>query len=70
MFGTLAFSTAFTMISACLEFSAKGFSHKIILPALAAAMAISAWRLLGTAMSTTSMSSRAMSFFQSVSMDS
>jgi hypothetical protein len=70
MFGTLAFSMAFTMPSASLEFSARGFSQRIILPAFAAAMAISACRLFGTAMSTTSMSLRAMSFFQSVSTDS
>jgi len=69
MLGTLAFSMAFTMTSACFEFIASGFSQRIILPALAAAMACSAWRLLGVAMSITSMSSRAMSFFQSVSVD-
>jgi hypothetical protein len=42
MFGTLAFSMAFTMVSACLELRASGFSHRIIFPAFAAAMAISA----------------------------
>ena len=50
--------------------SASGFSHMIILPASAAAMAISACVLLGVAMSITSMSLRATSLRQSVSMDS
>ena len=46
-----------------------GFSQITILPARAAAMAISWCRLFGTQMSTASMSLRATSFFQSVSID-
>ena len=69
MFGTFAFSTAFTIVSACAPFIASGFSHRIILPAAAAAIAISACVLFGLAMSIRSMSLRAISFFQSVSTD-
>ena len=49
MFGTLAFSTAFVIRRLSARFIASGFSQRIILPALAAARAISAWTLLGAA---------------------
>ena len=49
---------------------ASGFSQRIILPALAAAVAISAWVLLGVQISMTSMSLRSISLRQSVSTDS
>src|SRR2546430_3521742 len=39
---TLAFLTAASISSHCATFSARGFSQRICLPALAAAMAISA----------------------------
>ena len=48
----------------------SGFSLLTILPAAAAAMAISAWVSFGLAMSIRSMSSRATSARQSVSVDS
>ena len=67
MFGTFAASTASVIFSASLAFIARGFSQRIILPAFAAAMAISAWTLFGAAMSIRSMSERSISFFQSVS---
>ena len=51
-------------------FIASGFSHRIILPALAAAMAISVCVLFGTQISITSMSLRSTSLRQSVSTDS
>ena len=51
-------------------FIASGFSHRIILPALAAAMAISLCMLFGVQISTASMSLRSSSFRQSVSTDS
>jgi len=70
MFGTFAFATAATIVSASFAFNASGFSQRIIFPAFAAAMAISAWVLFGVQMSMTSMSSRAISFRQSVSTDS
>ena len=54
--GTLAFSTAATIFSPCTPSMDKGFSHRIIFPAFAAAAAISAWRLFGTQMSIRSMS--------------
>jgi hypothetical protein len=59
---------AHVLASAALR--ASGFSHRIILPAAAAAMAISRWRSFGVQMSMASMSGRAMSLRQSVSMDS
>ena len=61
------FSTASTIVWASSWVRASGFSHKIILPASAAAMAISACRSLGVQISTASMSSRAMRAFPSVS---
>ena len=67
MFGTLAFSTASTIFSPSAASMASGFSHRMALPAAAAAWAISACRLFGTQMSTASMSGRATSLFQSVS---
>ena len=70
MFGTSAFSTASTIFSPSGPFMASGFSHRIILPALAAAMAISACVLFGVQMSMASMSLRSTSFRQSVSTDS
>ncbi len=70
MFGTPAFSTASTIFRPSAAFMASGFSHRIILPCCAAAMAISACRLFGTQMSMASMSFRAMSFRQSASTDS
>ena len=70
MLGTFAFSMAATIFSPSFVVRASGFSQSTILPAFAAAMAISMWRSLGTQMSTASMSSRAISFFQSVSTDS
>ena len=70
MFGTLAFSTASTIFKPSGPFMASGFSHKIIFPAWAAAMAISAWELFGVQISMASISFRAMSLRQSVSTDS
>ena len=70
MLGTPAFSTAATIFSPSAAVRASGFSVSTILPALAAATAISMWRSFGTQMSTASMSLRATSFFQSVSTDS
>ena len=70
MFGTPAFSTASTISWPCSRFIASGFSQRIILPASAAAMAISACVLLGVQMSIASMSLRSTSFRQSVSTDS
>ena len=70
MFGTLAFSTAATIFLPSAVLRAIGFSVSTILPALAAAMAISMWRSFGTQMSTASISFRAISFFQSASTDS
>ena len=52
------------------EVIASGFSQRTILPALAAAMAISACVSFGVQMSIASMSLRSMSFRQSVSTDS
>jgi hypothetical protein len=52
MFGTSAFSTAATIFSASGGVHRpSGFSHITILPAFAAAMAISAWVSFGLAMS-------------------
>ena len=70
MFGTLAASTALTISRPSSAFMASGFSQRIALPALAAAIAISLWLLLGVQISTTSMSLRSMTFRQSVSTDS
>ena len=67
MLGTPAFSTASTIVSPSAAVRASGFSQSTILPALAAAMAISAWRSLGTQMSMASMSLRSTSLRQSVS---
>ena len=55
---------------ASAAFAPSGFSHITILPALAAAMAISACVSLGLAMSIRSMSLRSTSLRQSVSIDS
>ena len=70
MLATPAFSTAATISAPSAAFMASGFSHRIILPAAAAAIAISLCMLFGVQMSTTSMSLRASNFFQSVSVDS
>ena len=70
MLATPAFSTAATISSASLTFIASGFSQTTILPALAAAMTRSWCSTLGTQTSITSMSGRAISFFQSSSIDS
>ena len=70
MFATPADSTALHISSPSAVSIARGFSQRIILPAFAAAMAISLCRLLGVQMSMASMSSRSMSAFQSVSTDS
>ena len=51
-------------------FIASGFSQNTCLPALAAAMAISAWLSLGVQMSIASMSLRSTNRRQSVSTDS
>jgi hypothetical protein len=69
MFGTPAASTACTIRSDSAPPRASGFSVVTILPAAAAATAISAWVSLGLAMSIRSMSSRATSARQSVSVD-
>ena len=68
--GTLAFSTAATISRPSAVFMASGFSQMMALPASAAAMAICLCMLLGTQMSTTSMSGRASSLRKSVSIDS
>ena len=70
MFGTPAFSTAATIASASFAVRPSGFSHITILPAFAAAIAISWCVSLGLAMSMTSMSFRATRSRQSVSYDS
>ena len=70
MFGTPAASTAATIASASAALRPSGFSHITILPAFAAAMAISGWVSLGLAMSMRSMSLRSTSVRQSVSIDS
>ncbi len=70
MFATLAFSTASTIFSPSGPFMASGFSHRIILPARAAARANSACVLFGVQMSMTSMSLRSINLRQSVSTDS
>jgi hypothetical protein len=69
-FGTPAFSTAFTIGSASLAVRASGFSQSTILPALAAAMAMSAWRSLGVQISMASISFRLISACQSLSIAS
>ncbi len=66
MFGTPAFLTAFHIAFASRTSLASGFSHRIALPAWAAAIAISAWLSPGVAMSTMSMSGRATTSRQSV----
>ena len=70
MFGTSAASTARTISSPSAVFIDSGFSQRIILPAFAAASAISLCRLFGVQMSTASMSLRSMIRRQSVSVDS
>ena len=70
MLATPAFSTASTIFNPSGPFMASGFSQRIILPAAAAAKAISAWVLFGVQMSMTSMSLRSISLRQSVSTDS
>src|SRR3984957_6414294 len=69
MFGVLACSTAATIFSDSAALRPNGFSHITILPASAAAMAISAWVSFGLAMSMRSISFRATSLRQSVSND-
>ena len=58
MWMTPAFFTAASICSASLTVFASGFSQNTTLPALAAAIAISAWLSPGVAMSTMSMSLR------------
>ncbi len=70
MLGTPAFSTASTIFWPSTRFIDSGFSHRTILPAAAAAIAISACVLLGVQMSIASISLRSTSFRQSVSIDS
>jgi hypothetical protein len=70
LFATPALSTAATIACPSAAVRASGFSHITILPARAAATAISACVSLGLAMSITSMSLRSTSFRQSVSIDS
>ena len=70
MLATPAFSTAATISSASRAFMANGFSQTTILPVSAAAITMSWCSTLGTQTSITSMSVRAMSFFQSNSIDS
>ena len=70
MLATFAVSTAATISLPSAVFIASGFSHRIILPAAAAASAISLCRLFGVQMSITSMSLRSTSLRQSVSTDS
>jgi len=69
-FGTRADSTAATIFSASAALRPSGFSHITILPARAAATAISTCVSFGLAMSTRSMSLRSTSARQSVSTDS
>jgi hypothetical protein len=67
MFATLAASTAATIFSVSAALRPSGFSHITILPACAAAIAISACVSLGLAMSMRSMSLRSVSLRQSLS---
>src|ERR1700683_3491333 len=69
MFGVFACSTAATIFSDSAALRPNGFSHITILPASAAAMAISAWVSFGLAMSIRSIYFRAASLRQSVSND-
>jgi hypothetical protein len=66
-FGTPARSTAATIASPSAALMASGFSQSVILPAAAAASAISQCRWFGTQMSTKSMSARSIRRIQSVS---
>jgi len=70
MLGTLAFSTAATMVLASARLMASGFSQQIILPASAAATTTSWCMMLGTQTSTRSTSERVTALRQSVSIDS
>ena len=70
MLATPAASTAATISRPSAVFIASGFSHRIAFLLAAAASAISLCMLLGVQMSITSMSGRATSFRQSVSVDS
>ena len=70
MFGTWAFSTAFTIFQALRPIHGQRLLAQNHFPALAAAIAISAWELFGVHISIASMSFRAMSLCQSVSTDS
>ena len=63
-------SAAAAIASASATVLASGFSHSTCLPASRAAMAISAWVSPGVQTSTRSMSSRATSACQEVSVDS
>ena len=67
MFGLPAAATAATSCRPCAASIANGFSQAIILPAAAAAWAISRCTLLGAQMSTRSMSGRCTTRRQSVS---
>src|SRR5471030_1153041 len=67
--GTPAASTAATIASDSAAFRPRGFSHITILPALAAAIAISACVSLGLAMSMRSISGESTSLRQSVTAD-
>jgi len=66
MFTTRAFFTARTMRSASSTFRASGFSHRIALPACAAAIAISQCEPLGVQISTMSILESSMTRRQSV----
>ena len=64
-----AATAASTIDSASATVLASGFSHRTCLPASSAAIAISAWLSPGVHTSTSWMSSRVTSCFQSVSTD-
>src|SRR5437870_13724605 len=70
MLATLADSTASVMVLASVALRPRGFSHITILPAWAAAIAISAWVSLGLAMSIRSISGDSTRLRQSVTDDS
>src|ERR1039458_8038288 len=67
MLGTPAASTALTIPADSAALRPSGFSQLTILPALAAAMAISAWVLLGLTISMRSISGDSTTLCQSVS---
>ena len=70
MWMTPAFSTAASIRSASFTLFASGFSHNTVLPAWAAAMAISVWLSPGVETSTTSMSGRVTTSRQSADVSS